>query len=140
MFIGQYQHSLDSKKRLFIPSNIRAGKQNKFIVTCGLEKCLFMYIPQDWKIITDKLKTLSFTKTDARQFKRLFFSGASEAKLDRQGRILLPDNLYEYAGLKKHVIIIGVQDRVEIWDRGIWKKYQNKASEKYSAVAENLVF
>ena len=140
MFIGQYQHSLDSKKRLFIPSNIRARKQNKFIVTCGLEKCLFMYIPQDWKIITDKLKTLSFTKTDARQFKRLFFSGASEAKLDRQGRILLPDNLYEYAGLKKHVIIIGVQDRVEIWDRGIWKKYQNKASEKYSAVAENLVF
>ena len=140
MFIGQYRHSFDSKKRLFIPSNIREGKRNKFIVTCGLEKCLFMYIPEDWKIITDKLKTLSFTKTDARQFTRLFFSGASEVKLDRQGRILLPDNLYEYAGLRKHAIIIGVQDRVEIWDSGIWKKYQDKASGKYCEVAENLAF
>ncbi len=140
MFIGQYQHSIDTKHRLFIPANFRKDKHRKFVVTCGLEKCLFMYTPQGWKKITEKLQELSFTKKDARQFMRLFFSGASQVSVDSQGRILISANLCEYAKLKNSAVIIGVQDRVEIWNRTLWSKYQNQVQEKYAEVAENLVF
>ncbi len=140
MFIGQYQHSIDSKHRLFIPANFRKDKHKKYVVTCGLEKCLFMYTPDGWKTITEKFQNISFTKSDARQFLRLFFSGASEVYLDSQGRILIPMNLFDYARLKRNVVIIGVQERIEIWNKNLWFKYQNHVQEKYSEVAENLVF
>ncbi len=140
MFIGQFQHSVDSKHRLFIPANFRKGKHRKFVVTCGLEKCLFMYTPDGWKKITGKLQGLSFTKSGARQFMRLFFSGASEAALDSQGRILIPANLCDYAKLKNNAVIIGVQDRIEIWNRTLWSKYQSQVQGKYAEVAEELVF
>ena len=139
MFIGQYDFSLDEKNRLFVPASFKLRKSEKLFITCGLEKCLFMYTRQGWEAVTEKFKNLSFTKTDARQFMRLFYSGATDTNLDSQGRVLLPVNLCKYAKLKKEAIIIGVQDRAEIWSKPVWEKYQLKAQEKYTQVAEKLI-
>jgi len=139
MFIGQYSFSLDSKNRLFIPASFRMKKNEIFFLTCGMEKCLFMYTGQGWEAITEKFKNLSFTKSDARDFLRLFYSGASKLRLDAQGRILVPYKLCEYSKLKKDVVIIGVQDRVEIWSKAIWTKYQLKVQGKYAQAAEKLI-
>lgn len=126
MFIGEYNHSLDPKGRLIIPSKLRDGLGDDFVITKGLDSCLFLYPQSEWKLLEDKLKDLPLTSKDARSFIRFFFSGASHSPVDKQGRILIPQNLREYSGLSKEVSILGVGTRVEIWDRQIWIKYNEE--------------
>lgn len=138
MLIGQYDHSLDGKNRLFIPAKLRQNVR-KFIITSGLEGCLFVYTPDNWKKITERLKALPLTKADARKFMRTFLSGASESDLDDQGRILIPRNLCSYANIRKEAIVVGVLDRIEIWSKSNWERYRKEAEKKFVEVAEKLV-
>lgn len=138
MLIGQYRHSLDGKNRLFIPARLRQGVR-RFFITSGLEGCLFVYTPENWKKITERLKALPLTKADARKFLRTFLSGASECHLDEQGRILIPQSLCNYGNIGKEVIVVGVLDRIEIWSKSNWEAYQREAEKKFVEVAEKLV-
>ncbi|MFH1238760.1 MAG: division/cell wall cluster transcriptional repressor MraZ [bacterium] len=138
MFIGQYEYSIDNKNRLFIPSKFRTGVR-KFFVTRGLEGCLFMYTPNMWQEITAKFKKLPLTKTEARSFLRMLLSGAAECDVDRQGRILVPQNLCGWAKLKKNIIIVGVLDRFEIWSKEEWKLYSVKSLRSFTDSAEKLI-
>ena len=138
MLIGQYDHSLDGKNRLFIPARLRQNVR-RFVITSGLEGCLFAYTPENWKKITERLKTLPLTKADARKFLRTFLSGANECPVDDQGRILIPKTLCSYANIRKEVIVVGVLDRIEIWSKSNWKRYQKEAEKQFVEVAEKLV-
>ena len=138
MLTGQYDHSLDGKNRLFIPAKLRQNVR-KFIITSGLEGCLFVYTPDNWKKITERLKALPLTKADARKFMRTFLSGASECDVDEQGRILIPKNLCSYANIRKEAIVVGVLDRIEIWSKSNWERYRKEAEKKFVEVAEKLV-
>jgi len=139
MFTGEYQHLIDSKNRLFVPAAFRKKAGRKFVITCGLEQCLFMYTPGEWKRITSRFTNIPFTKSDARKFLRIFLSGAVESFLDVQGRVLLPQNLASYAHLAKNAMLIGVGSRIEIWNRNEWIRYRKDAREKYVQIAEKLV-
>lgn len=139
MFMGEFQHSVDGKGRLIIPAKLREGLGDKFIATKGLENCLFIFPPAEWENFTEKLKTLPVASGAARQFTRLFFSGATECEVDPQGRILLPANLREYAGIDKDVMIVGVSTRVEIWAKPKWEEYCQKAEESFEETAEKLL-
>lgn len=137
MFIGQYEHSLDEKNRLFIPAKFRHGQQ-EFIVTRGLESCLFLFTKETWQQITEKLNALPLTKPEARSFIRLFASGAQDCDVDDQGRILVPKILKEYAVIGKKVTVIGVMNRIEIWDTQKWNKFYKTTKPKYEHIAEKL--
>ncbi len=139
MFTGEYQHTLDGKGRVIIPSKLREGLGDRFVVTRGLDKCLFVYPNSEWVRLEQKLKQLPFTKSDSRAFTRFFFSGAMEVEADKQGRILIPNNLREYAGIEKEVMFIGVSNRVEVWNEESWKNYFVEADENYEELAEKLV-
>lgn len=139
MFLGEYLHAIDAKGRLFIPARFRAGLGDKFIVTKGLDGCLFAYPPSEWQAIEQKMRALPLTRADARAFVRFFFAGAAECEVDKQGRILLPPHLREYAGLEKEVVIIGVASRVEIWSRERWETYNAECSSKVEEIAEKII-
>jgi len=139
MFTGEYQHTLDGKGRVIIPSRLRDGLGERFVVTRGLDHCLFVYPSSEWVRLEQKLKQLPFTKRDSRAFSRLFFSGAMEVETDKQGRVLIPLNLREYAGIEKDVMFIGVSNRVEVWSEGAWRDYFGQANENYEELAEKLV-
>ncbi|HHX87998.1 MAG TPA: division/cell wall cluster transcriptional repressor MraZ [Firmicutes bacterium] len=139
MFMGEYQHTLDEKGRVAIPSRLRDDLSERFVITRGLDQCLFVYPLEEWSRIEGKLKALPFTKSDARAFTRMFFSGAIEVELDRQGRALIPQHLRDYAQLEKEVRIIGVSNRVEVWSETVWREYSHKASLTYEQIAETLV-
>lgn len=139
MFTGEYQHTLDGKGRVIIPSRLRDGLGDRFVITRGLDQCLFVYPNSEWVRLEQKLKQLPFTKSDSRAFTRLFFSGAMEVEADKQGRILIPNNLREYAGIEKEVMFIGVSNRVEVWSEEAWKGYFEQANENYEDLAEKLV-
>jgi len=136
--MGEYHHNIDEKNRLIIPSKFRYELGEKFIVTRGLDGCLFVYPLNEWDKITNQLNTLPFTKKDARAFSRFFLSGATECEFDRQGRINIPTPLISYASLKKECVIIGVNDRLEIWSKDLWEKFFNDNEEALSDIAENL--
>ena len=139
MFTGEYQHTLDGKGRVIIPSRLRDGLGERFVVTRGLDQCLFVYPSSEWVRLEQKLKQLPFTKRDSRAFSRLFFSGAMEVETDKQGRVLIPQNLREYAGIEKDVMFIGVSNRVEVWSEEAWRDYFGQANENYEELAEKLV-
>ncbi len=139
MFLGEYQHSLDVKGRITIPAKFRELLGDKFVVTKGLENCIFLYPLMEWETIENKLRTLPFTRADVRSFARFFFSGASELEVDKQGRTVLPLNLREYAAIDKDLIIIGVGSRAEIWAVESWEKYIEGAEESYEDIAASLV-
>ncbi|SDY43907.1 MraZ protein [Proteiniborus ethanoligenes] len=138
MFIGEYQHSLDNKGRLIIPSKFRDELGDVFIITKGLDNCLFVYPKEEWDILENKLKLLPLTSKDARAFVRFFFSGATECELDKQGRILIPVNLRDHCKLDKDAVIIGVSTRVEIWSKEEWDTYNDDDSLSYEAIAEKM--
>lgn len=125
MLIGEYEHSLDVKGRLILPAKIREDMGDKFIVTKGLDGCLFGFSQNEWTNFEEKLKTLPLTNKNARDFVRFFLSGATECEIDKQGRFLITSNLREYATLEKDAIIIGVGTRIEIWNREKWKSYNS---------------
>ncbi len=138
MFMGEYHHTIDDKGRLIIPSKFREQLGEKFIVTRGIENCLFAYSEKDFQKIVDKLETLPFTKKDAREFMRFFLSGASEAEFDKQGRIHITSPLISYADIKKECVIIGSGDRLEIWSLDNWNNFFDSAKDNMSDIAENL--
>ena len=137
LFIGEYQHSLDSKNRIIVPAKLREGLGNKFVITKGLDGCLYAYPLEEWKILEDKLKTLPLTNKDARTFVRFFFSGACEVEVDKQGRGLIPQNLKEYACIEKEIVSIGVLTRVEIWGKEKWQEY-NESDIDFDSIAEKM--
>ena len=138
MFIGEYQHTLDNKGRIIIPSKFRTELGEEFVMTKGLDNCLFVYPKTEWSILEEKLKQLPLTNRDARAFVRFFFSGASECDLDKQGRVLIPPNLREHSKLEKEVVIIGVSTRIEIWSKEEWDSYNNDDSLSYDSIAEKM--
>ena len=138
MFMGEYHHNIDEKGRLIIPAKFRTELGEKFIVTRGLEKCLYVYSESEWNNIVAKIKTLPFTKKDVRTFVRSFFSGATECEFDRQGRINITSPLVSYAGLEKECVIIGVNDRLEIWSEDAFNNFMNENSEQLEEIAEHL--
>ena len=138
MFMGEFHHNIDEKGRLVIPNKFRLELGERFIITRGLEKCLYAYSISEWNNIVDKLKKLPFTKKDARTFIRSFFSGAAECEFDRQGRINITSPLVSYADLTKECVVIGANDRFEIWGKANWDNFFEENSEKLEDIAENL--
>lgn len=140
MFMGEYHHTIDEKGRLILPAKFRTELGEKFIITRGLdaEKCLYVYSMNDWNRIVTKLNTLPFTKKDARIFVRTFFSGATECEFDRQGRINITSPLVSYADLQKDCVVIGANDRIEIWSKERWDNFFDANSEMVEEIAEHL--
>lgn len=138
MLIGEYEHSLDVKGRLIMPAKLREDVGEKFIITKGLDGCLFGFSQNEWTNFEEKLKTLPLTNKNARDFVRFFLSGAIECEIDKQGRFLIASNLREYANMEKDVVIIGVGTRLEIWNREKWKSYNSSENISADEIAENM--
>lgn len=138
MFIGEYHHNIDEKGRIIIPAKFRDELGNNFVVTRGIESCLFVYSLDNWNKICDKLNSLPFTKKDARVFNRFFMSGATDVELDKQGRANISTPLIQYAHLNKDCVIIGTGDRLEIWSQEDWNAFFDSNKDNMSDIAENL--
>jgi len=143
MFYGEYHHHIDRKGRLIIPSKLReVAKEHyadRFFVTRGLDQCLFMFTEDEWRLQENKLKGLPFTQKENRKFNRLFFSGATDAACDSQGRILIPAYLKDYAAIKRDVVLVGLSNRIELWSRELWKEYYEASKDSYEDIAEGLM-
>lgn len=139
MLVGEYLHTIDSKGRLILPAKFRDELGDVFIATKGLDNCLFVYARKEWAILEEKLKRLPLAKPEARAFMRFFFAGAAELECDRQGRVLLPSNLREYAKLDKDVVVIGVSNRIEIWNGELWTTYNEQVAPTVAQISENLI-
>ena len=138
MLMGEYMHSVDAKGRVIMPADFRAELGDTFIVTKGLDNCLFIYAQAEWEQVSAKLRQLPLAKTEARAFVRFFFAGARQVELDKQGRFLIPANLREHASLQKDVVLIGVSSRIEVWSKDNWLKYNEEIDPAVSAIAETL--
>ena len=139
MFIGEYQHTIDDKGRLIIPAKFRERLGRAFIITRGMDECLFGYPMDEWQKLELKLKDLPMTKKDARAFARFFFSGATEVELDKQGRINIPSTLIQYAKLDKECVVLGVSSKIEIWAKDAWDKYFVESAQSFNEIAENMI-
>lgn len=137
MFMGEFHHTIDEKGRIIIPSKLRDNLKDNFIITRGLDGCLFIYPQDEWNNVINKYKDLPNT-IEKRQFMRIFLSGASTCEYDRQGRINIPKPLIDYAKLEKDCIIIGVDDRLELWSKQIWDNFINSNEEAMSSIADKL--
>jgi len=137
--MGEYQHSVDSKGRLIIPAKFRDLLNEGFVITRGLDNCIFGYPMDEWRKLEEKLKALPMTKKDTRAFARFFFSGATEVEIDKQGRINIPTTLMEYAKLTKDCIVIGVSSRIEIWAKESWESYFEESEGSFNEIAENII-
>ncbi|MBR2950198.1 MAG: division/cell wall cluster transcriptional repressor MraZ [Lachnospiraceae bacterium] len=138
MLMGEYSHTLDTKGRLIIPSKFREALGDKFVVTKGMDGCLFVYGPNEWTVFEEKLRTYSISKKDSRNYVRHFLAGAAEVEVDKQGRILLPNKLREYAQLIKDVALIGVGDRIEIWNQERWSQLEAEMDAAMDDIAEEM--
>ena len=138
MLIGEFEQSIDTKGRLVLPAKIKDDLGKEFIVTKGLDGCLFGYSLAEWNKFEEKLKTLPLTNKITRDFVRFFLSGAVEEETDKQGRFLLPANLREYASLTKDAVIIGVGTRIEIWDKKKWDEYNSEENLSVDSIAEKM--
>lgn len=139
MFMGEYLHTLDEKGRIIVPAKFRDNLGERCVITRGLDQCLFLYPESEWKNVEEKLKRLLLTQRDARAFTRFFFSGATDVEFDRQGRIMIPAGLRQYAKLEKEVVVIGVSTRVELWAKEVWTEYAQQAEASFEAIAEKIV-
>lgn len=139
MFMGEYQHNIDTKGRLIVPSKLREDLGDNFIVTRGLDGCLFGYPKSEWEKLEEKLEEIPLTKKDARTFVRFFYSAATECEVDKQGRVNIPASLRNHAKLEKSCIIIGVSNRIEIWDETNWQAYSQATEENYDEIAETMI-
>ena len=143
MFYGQYEHALDAKDRVIIPSKFREifkeHYAERFFITRGLDRCLFVFPEEEWKSQERRFREMSFTRGEARKFNRLYFSGAAEVLCDKQGRILIPGYLKSYAEIKQDVMIIGVSDRIEIWAKEKWEGFFKNNLDSFEALAEKLI-
>ena len=143
MFYGEYEHSIDRKGRLILPAKFREAAKSQFIekffVTRGLDKCLFMFPEEEWRSQENKFKSMSFTKQQSRTFNRMLFSGAIDLQPDKQGRVLLPQYLKDFAGIKRDVVIVGVSNRIEIWSKDKWLEFAENSRQSYEEIAEKLL-
>lgn len=138
MLIGEYTHSLDPKKRLSVPSKLRKVLGKGAIITRGLDACLFVFPVPQWKELAEKLSALPISQKDSRSFSRLLLSGAMEVSFDRLGRILVPDYLKAYAGLKREVVVAGMYTRLELWDARTWETYKRGMEKRSDEIAQKL--
>ena len=138
MLLGEYEHSIDTKGRIAMPAKLREGLGARFIITKGLDGCLFVYSLDEWQRVEQKLASLPMSRKTARDFTRFLFGGACEAECDKQGRVLLPANLRRYAALEREAVIVGVGSRAEIWDAAKWQQYNEESAEDVSELAEQL--
>jgi len=138
MLIGEYKHTLDTKRRLSLPSKWRDELGKKLVITRGLDNCLFVYTLKEWEKITEKVGQLPLGQADTRSFNRFFLSGAVEAEVDSVGRILVPDFLKDFATLDTKVVLAGIHNRVEIWDENRWETYKKSIEAQADALAEKL--
>ena len=138
MLLGEYEHSIDTKGRIAMPAKLREGLGVRFIITKGLDGCLFIYSLDEWQRVEQKLASLPMSRKTARDFTRFLFGGACEAECDKQGRVLLPANLRRYAALEREAVIVGVGSRAEIWDAAKWQQYNEESAEDVSELAEQL--
>ncbi|WP_409292113.1 division/cell wall cluster transcriptional repressor MraZ [Peribacillus sp. SCS-26] len=139
MFMGEYHHTIDNKGRIIVPAKFRESLGEEFVITRGLDQCLFGYPLEEWKQLEEKLKALPLTKKDARAFTRFFFSGATECELDKQGRINIPAPLTAYASLEKECVVLGVSNRIEIWSKPLWEDYFTNSEDSFAEIAENMI-
>lgn len=138
MLLGEYEHSIDTKGRIAVPAKLRESLGTRFMITKGLDGCLFVYDMEQWQLLENKLAALPMSRKTARDFTRFLFGGACEAECDKQGRVLLPANLRRYANLDKDAVIVGVGSRAEIWDAAKWQQYNEESAEDVSELAEQL--
>lgn len=138
MFIGEYSHSLDDKSRIAVPAKFRAELKTGAVVTRGLDNCLWLYPAVEWKKMADKLAALPISQSKSRAFSRLMLAGAMQVDIDKQGRIILPDYLKRFAGLKKKAIMAGLYNRIEIWDQTAWDAYKTSSEKDAGQIAETL--
>ncbi|MEK7610174.1 MAG: division/cell wall cluster transcriptional repressor MraZ [Patescibacteria group bacterium] len=138
MLIGEYRHTLDPKKRLAVPVKFRKELGRRVVITNGLDNCLFIYTMSQWQKVAERLGNLSLGAADTRGFNRFMLAGAVESDVDGLGRVLIPDFLKEFAGLKNKVVIAGLHDRVEIWDEKRWLEYKSRLGRQADVLAEKL--
>lgn len=138
MLLGEYNHTIDEKGRLIIPAKFRNDLGENVVICKGLEGCLFVYSQEEWESFVNELKSLPRMNKDARIFKRYFFGSASEGSFDKQGRVSVPASLRKAAHLEKDVVLVGVQDRVEIWDKALWEERSMVSEEDLDAIAERM--
>lgn len=138
MLIGEYAHSIDTKGRLIMPAKLKEDIGDKFVITKGLDGCLFAYSKKEWQNFEEKLRTFPLTNKDARALMRFFLAGAMECEIDKQGRFLIASNLREFAGLEKEVVIIGVLNKIEIWSKEKWLEYSEKENNEADDIAEKM--
>ncbi|CZR01903.1 division/cell wall cluster transcriptional repressor MraZ [Trichococcus ilyis] len=139
MLMGEFKHNVDAKGRLIMPAKFREELGETFIITRGLDGCLFGYPLSQWELLQEKLKQLPLAKKDARAFTRFFYSAAMEAELDKQGRINIPQTLLDYAKIEKECRIVGVSDRIEIWSNEKWEAFADEAAENFEDIAETMI-
>lgn len=138
MFMGEYSHTIDAKGRIIVPAKFRDNLGDNFVITKGLDNCLFVYTSDDWFKFEEKLRALPLTNKDARKFTRFFLAGAAEMEVDKQGRILIPSVLREFAALDKDVVFVGVGSRIEIWDKIRWNESISDYDDDMDEVAQNM--
>ena len=138
MLIGEYKHTIDTKKRLSIPAKFRRDLGDKAVITKGLEKCLVIYTMPEWEKMAEKLNSLPTSQSDARNFARMMLAGATDVELDKLGRVLVPDYLKDYASLKKNVTVLGLSSKIEIWDSDKWEEHKQKTETAAGDIAERL--
>lgn len=139
MLMGEYEHSIDAKGRVILPAGFRDELGDQFVITKGLDTCLFVYTREEWDRLSAKLRQLPLSKPEARAFVRFFFSGARNVECDKQGRFLMPSTLRSYAKLEKDAVLIGVSNRIEIWSKAEWSRYNDEINPMVTKLAETLV-
>jgi MraZ protein len=143
MFYGEHTHSIDRKGRLILPARFREiAKENnieRFFLTRGLDRCIFMFTEYEWTTQEQKFKSMSFTKKESRSFNRMFFSGAVDVHPDRQGRFIIPQYLKDFAGINKDVMVIGISSRIELWDQKTWSQFYSTSRDSFEQIAENIL-
>lgn len=138
MFIGEYSHTIDAKRRMAVPVKFRKDLGKKAVLTRGLDNCLYLYSLKEWEVLARKLAALPISRADSRAFSRLMLAGAMDVTLDQLGRILIPDYLKEYAGLKKQAVVTGLYNRIEIWDADKWSAYKEQTTKQVEDIAEKM--
>jgi len=138
LLIGEYEHTLDEKKRISLPKSFRSALGKRLVLARGLDNCLYIYSRSAWDTVAEKLQSLSMVKSETRGYSRLLLSGAAEVEVDGAGRILIPEHQIAHAGLKKKVVFTGVSDHIEAWDADAWKEYKSRIEKQAEKMAETL--
>jgi len=138
VFIGEYSHNLDEKGRIAVPKKFRPDLSKGAVVTRGFDSCLFLFTNEEWTKLAEKLANFSFAQANSRAFSRLMLAGAMDVSLDKQGRIMLPEYLRNFAGLKKNVVLAGLYNRLELWNQEKWEEYKNKTEKESNEIAEKM--